>query len=51
MIPVHHRHQLYLAEILETGDWDSFPENLSWVDFRGDWGNQKKMVYDYKKDD
>ena len=49
--PPRHRHQLNFSEILETGDWDSFPENLSWVDFRGDWGNQKKMVYDYIKDD
>jgi len=30
-------------EFIETGDWDSFPADLSWVDFRGDWGNQLKM--------
>ena len=34
----------FTTEFIETGDWDSFPADLSWVDFRGDWGNQLKMV-------
>ena len=45
----HHHH--HLAEILETGNWDSFPSELSWVDFRGDWGNQQKMVVNDNDDD
>ena len=36
---------------METGNWDSFPSELSWVDFRGDWGNQQKMVVNDNDDD
>merc|ERR1719319_1634285 len=31
-------------EILKTGPWDSAPAEAAWVDFRGDWGNQQKIV-------
>jgi len=30
-------------EIHETGDWDSFIGNDSWVNFRGRWGNIQKL--------
>ena len=30
--------------MLETGPWDGFTGEDAWVGFRGDWGNQKKMV-------
>ena len=41
---LHHHYEIFTTEFIETGDWDSFPADLSWVDFRGDWGNQLKMV-------
>ena len=33
-----------ISEIIETGDWDSFVGNDTWVGFRGDWGNVEKLV-------
>ena len=36
--------KISISEIYETGEWDSFSGNQTWVDFRGSWGNVKKMV-------
>eukprot|EP00092_Neocalanus_flemingeri_P017694 GFUD01019140.1.p1 GENE.GFUD01019140.1~~GFUD01019140.1.p1 ORF type:complete len:354 (+),score=85.06 GFUD01019140.1:245-1306(+) len=35
-------------EIYETGEWDSFSGNETWVDFRGDWGNVEKMGCEFE---
>jgi len=35
-------------EIIETGDWDSFTGNDTWVGFRGDWGNVEKMNCEFE---
>jgi len=35
-------------EMYETGEWDSFSGNQTWVDFRGSWGNVKKMNCEFE---
>jgi hypothetical protein len=44
-ISIFHKYDL-LAELLETGPLASFPAAAAWVDWRGDWGNQAKLVRD-----